>query len=356
MSSKNINSDNTSVSNNTNTTFILSNENVIQNPAQLILENPNVGIDLDGTNSNLITNTKIGNKNKKNYILDDGPQYDDDELTMRNRGGRINRKMLSNAITSSNNGIPTIDEIRQAADEAGLVGNTQTPIIQLSNPNINFLILIYPTKRDSIFNKNGLLVTGTHYYEKLKSELKNKNPYAYNIAFDDRFIVKLILKDWVDLFKNLQNIEEESGVLMIRNNFINDDYSIDYNQLIGFIDWFVSKPDYIDFSDKGVIPASTLSFYNLFPQSILTKLIPTPPAIDNNVLTVVSLDQGAFVEPPPPPPTSVADAAYQLVLNFLNSNNLLPPNISLPPTLPPIQTILQNAIASIRRFFRNPRP
>jgi hypothetical protein len=261
MSSKNINSDNSSVSNNTNTTFVLSNENTIQNPAQLILENPIVGIDLNGQSSNLFVDSKIGTKSKQNYILDDGPQYDDDELVMRNRGGRINRKIVSNAITSSNNGIPTIDEIRQAADEAGLVGNTQTPIIQLSNPNINFLMLIYPTKRDSLFKKNGLLVTGTKYFKKLKSDLINKNPYSYNIAFDDRFIVKLILKDWIDLFKNMQNLESEVNIRMFRNNFIDSDYTIDYKQLIGFIDWFVSKPDYTNFSDKGIISTSVLSSY-----------------------------------------------------------------------------------------------
>jgi hypothetical protein len=48
---------------------------------------------------------------------------------------------------------------------------------------------------------------------------------------------------------------------MFRNNFIDSDYTIDYKQLIGFIDWFVSKPDYTNFSDKGIISTSVLSSY-----------------------------------------------------------------------------------------------
>jgi hypothetical protein len=273
MSSKNVIIDSGVDSKNSNTTYVLTNDAPIPNPAVKVEKNPKVRF-ASNDSSNVFVDTNKSKK-KRNYIVDDGPQYDDDLLTMVNRGGRINRKLPSGKSSESESETTTIDDIRNDAVEAGLVGNTTTPVIPLTNPNINFLILLYPTKLDSIRRKNGMLVTGTKYYQKLKSELINKNPYSYNIAFDDRFIVKLILKDWVDLFKNLQNIEEESGVLMIRNNFINDDYSIDYNQLIGFIDWFVSKPDYINFSDKGVIPAPTLSLYNLFPQSILTKLIPT---------------------------------------------------------------------------------
>jgi len=255
MSSKNVIVDSDVVSTNSNTTYILTNNTPIPNPAIMVIDNPIVGAST-GDSSNVFIDTK--SKKKKNYIVDDGPQYDDDLLTMVNRGGRINRKLPSGKSSESESEITTIDDIAKDVEDAGLSG---TPIIQLSNPNIDFLILVYPTKLDSIRKTNGLLVTGTKYFKKLKSDLINKNPYAYNIAFDDRFIVKLILKDWIDLFKNMQDLESEVNIRMFRNNFIDSDYTIDYKQLIGFIDWFVSKPDYTNFSNKGIIPATTLSSY-----------------------------------------------------------------------------------------------
>jgi hypothetical protein len=256
MSSKNVIVDSDVVSTNSNTTYILTNDTPIPNPAIIVTDNPIVGVStVDSSNVFVDTNKS---KKKKNYIVDDGPQYDDDELIMRNRGGRINRKLPSGKSSESESEITTIDDIKKDVEDAGLTG---TPIIQLSNPNIDFLILVYPTKLDSLRNTNGLLVTGTKYFKKLKSDLINKNPYAYNIAFDDRFIVKLILKDWIDLFKNMQDLESEVNIRMFRNNFIDSDYTIDYKQLIGFIDWFVSKPDYTNFSDKGIISTSVLSSY-----------------------------------------------------------------------------------------------
>jgi uncharacterized membrane protein YgcG len=199
----------------------------------------------------------------ENLIVNDGSQYDDDGLRMFNRAGIIERNKPNQPSDKTSDEISEIEDIRRAAEDLGLTGSEPIAVLDLTNPNVDFLIALYPTQVDKVLNENRILITGKKYYEKLKSDLENGNVYSYNLAFDDRFIVKLVIGEWIDLFNTMKVLEEEPmiGVTMFKNLFIEINENIDYVQLLNYIDWMVSKPDYTNFRDKGTIPSETFSDY-----------------------------------------------------------------------------------------------
>ena len=186
----------------------------------------------------------------------------------------------------------------------GLTGSEPIAVLDLTNPNVDFLIALYPTQIDKVLNENRILITGKKYYEKLKSDLENGNVYSYNLAFDDRFIVKLVIGEWIDLFNTMKVLEAEPmvGVTMFKNLFIEINDNIDYVQLLNYIDWLVSKPDYTNFRDKGTISSETFSDYwikdrvlDFVPNTIEAE--PEEPIIESVAVSGPS-------EPQLPPPST----------------------------------------------------
>jgi hypothetical protein len=232
-----------------------------------------------------------------NLILEDGPQYGDDGLRMKNRAGRIERNLSNQPSDKTSDEIGKIDDIRNAADELGLTGTEPIAVLDLTNPNIRFLIALYPTQIDKVLNENRILITGKKFYQKLKSDLENGNPYSYNLAFDDRFIVKLVIGEWIDLFNKMAEFEsvEDVGVTIFKNIFIEVNSTIDYIQLLNYIDWFVSKPDYTNFSDKGIISPEIISDYWIkdrileLPQEVIDNEANSQPQEPTNTNTNVAI-------------------------------------------------------------------
>jgi hypothetical protein len=240
----------------------------------------------------------------ENLIVNDGSQYDDDGLRMFNRAGIIERNKPNQPSEKTSDEISEIEDIRRAAEELGLTGSEPIAVLDLTNPNVDFLIALYPTQVDKVLNENRILITGKKYYEKLKSDLENGNVYSYNLAFDDRFIVKLVIGEWIDLFNTMKVLEEEPmiGVTMFKNLFIEINDNIDYVQLLNYIDWLVSKPDYTNFRDKGTISSETFSDYwikdrvlDFVPNTIEAE--PEEPIIESVAVSGPS-------EPQLPPPST----------------------------------------------------
>jgi hypothetical protein len=197
-----------------------------------------------------------------NFITKDGTQYDDDNLRMFQRAGIIIRD--KNGTSGAGGGDPAdnIDEARlETTDENG--NTISEPILDLSNPNIKQLIAIYPTYQDKVLNRNRLLFTGKKFFDKLKDDFANNNVYAINAAFDERFTIKIVMQDIVDVLERNRLAEQGRDIEMYRNLAFLDSGEIDYDLLISYIDWFVSKPNYLEFVDSNVVPVEYIADYSI---------------------------------------------------------------------------------------------
>ena len=197
-----------------------------------------------------------------NLITEDGSQYDDDNLQMFQRAGIIIRDKNVEGGTSTQSETDDIGEARlETTDENGNV--ISEPILDLTNPNIKQLIVIYPTYQDKTLNQNRLLLTGKSFYQKLENDFKNNNVYAINAAFDERFTIKIVLSDMLDVIQRNTLAEQGLNIEMYRNLAFLDTGEIDYDLLISYIDWLISKPNYLEFVDNNVVPIEYIADYNI---------------------------------------------------------------------------------------------
>jgi hypothetical protein len=197
-----------------------------------------------------------------NLITQDGTQYDDDNLRMFQRAGIIIRDKNGTSGVGGGDPADNIDETRlETTDENG--NTISEPILDLTNPNIKQLIAIYPTYQDKVLNRNRLLFTGKKFFDKLKDDFANNNVYTINAAFDERFTIKIVMQDIVDVLERNRLAEQGRDIEMYRNLAFLDSGEIDYDLLISYIDWFVSKPNYLEFVDNNVVPVEYIADYSI---------------------------------------------------------------------------------------------
>jgi hypothetical protein len=197
-----------------------------------------------------------------NLITQDGSQYDDDNLRMFQRAGIIIRDKNGISGQSGETYSDEVDEARvERTDENGNV--ISEPILDLTNPNIKQLIAIYPTYQDKILNQNRLLFTGKKFYDKLEKDFRDGNVYAINAAFDERFTIKIVMQDIVGVLEKNTLAEQGRGIEMYRNLAFLGSGEIDYDLLISYIDWFISKPNYLEFVDNNVVPVEYIADYGI---------------------------------------------------------------------------------------------
>ena len=193
-----------------------------------------------------------------NLITQDGSQYDDDNLRMFQRAGIIIRDKDGNPTPDD----ADIDEVRlETTDENG--NTISEPILDLTNPNIKQLIAVYPTYQDKVLNQNRYLFTGKKFYEKLEKDFNDGNVYAINAAFDERFTIKIVLEDILEVLTKNQLAERGRDIEMYRNLAFLDTGEIDYNLLIAYVDWCISKPNYLEYADNNVIPVEYIADYSI---------------------------------------------------------------------------------------------
>jgi hypothetical protein len=107
----------------------------------------------------------------------------------------------------------------------------------------------------------GVLYTSERYYKNLESSLKESNPYFINSSLNDVYIVEIFTQSLNALFTTFLTPENKAGVSVNRNNFINNNKSIDYDLLVKYIDWVVSQPTLSDIDSNGVIlPEKLIDF------------------------------------------------------------------------------------------------
>ena len=116
-------------------------------------------------------------------------------------------------------------------------------------------------KQDDTF---GLLYTSEKYFKNLESALKESNPYFINSSLNEVYIINIFLDSFVSLFESFTKKEYSAGVVVLKNNFINKDKSIDYDAFVKYLDWVVSPTTLQEIDTNGVIIPQLLINYREF--------------------------------------------------------------------------------------------
>lgn len=113
--------------------------------------------------------------------------------------------------------------------------------------------------RKNVEDKNIKYYTSQKFYSDIEASNIEGNPYFYLQANKVEFIVLVNLEKFISIYEGLKEIENKQGINVKINNFINENSSINYEKLMRYFDWVLSKPSLDEIDTDGVIPADKLA-------------------------------------------------------------------------------------------------
>lgn len=113
--------------------------------------------------------------------------------------------------------------------------------------------------RKNIEDKNIQYFTSQQFYSDMEASNIEGNPYFYLQSNKVEFIVLVNLEKFISTFEGLKEIENKQGINVNINNFINEDSSVNYERLMRYLNWVLSKPSLDEIDTDGVIPAERLA-------------------------------------------------------------------------------------------------
>lgn len=159
----------------------------------------------------------------------------------------------------------------------------------VSGTDFKFILVI----RNTITDTNPKLYTSEAYYNDLVASINETNPYFSAASFNPAYVVNITISELLTTYTDLQKLEKKDAVLMNRNIFINADDTMDYDSLITYIDWVVSKVDPLDTDNGGVIQETVLSNWNYYSIDPVTQIV-TNKILD--VPTSQTADSAAYAQ------------------------------------------------------------
>lgn len=121
-----------------------------------------------------------------------------------------------------------------------------------SSVSFQFILLVSDNSGQKYF-------TSKDFLNKLKSANKRNEPFLQLESLNPASVVRVDLRQSLNLIDELRALEEKEGTTVSFNTYINKSGTIDYQKLVEYIDWVVSKPS--ENYDDRIIPASFLSNY-----------------------------------------------------------------------------------------------
>jgi hypothetical protein len=132
-----------------------------------------------------------------------------------------------------------------------------------------FILIISKDSTDA----NPLLYTSEKFYNDLISSMNEENPYFSQAAFNSSYVVQFFTNDITKSFSNINDLAKKDAVLMYRNTFMFTDETIDYESLIAYIDWVVSKVDPLDTDNGGTLLSTLLGVWDYLAIDPITNVV-----------------------------------------------------------------------------------
>jgi hypothetical protein len=137
--------------------------------------------------------------------------------------------------------------------------------------NFRFILAIFKDYNDT----KPIYYTSELYYNDLQSSYLESNPYFVKASLANSNIVSYVYEDIVKIVDSMKPLEQKSRVDFRINIFSGVSGSLDYENLVTYIDWLVDKQSPLDDVNFGVLEPTKISGWNVFDGNFSTGEIKT---------------------------------------------------------------------------------
>ena len=144
-------------------------------------------------------------------------------------------------------------------------------IKSVEGTNFRFILAIFKDYQDT----KPVYYTSDKYLNDLIAAAAEGNPYFLQASFANTNIVSYVYEDIIKMVDSMKPLEQKSRVDFRINIFSGVSGSVDYDNLVTYIDWLVDKPSPLDDINFGVLEPTTISGWNVFDGNFSTGEIKT---------------------------------------------------------------------------------
>lgn len=146
-----------------------------------------------------------------------------------------------------------------------------TDIKFVQGTNFRFILAIFKDYQDT----KPVYYTSEKYLIDLKAAEVEGNPYFLQSSFSNSNIVSYVYEDIIKMVDSMKALEQKSRIDFRINIFAGVSGSVDYDNLVTYIDWLVDKPSPLDDINFGVLEPTTISGWNVFDGNFATGEVKT---------------------------------------------------------------------------------
>jgi len=139
------------------------------------------------------------------------------------------------------------------------------------NTNFRFILAIFKDYKDT----KPVYYTSEKYINDLLAAEVEGNVYFLQSSLANSNIVSYVYEDIIKMVDSMKPLEQKSRVDFRINIFSGVSGSVDYDNLVTYIDWLVDKQSPLDDINFGVLKAETISGWNVYDGNFATGEIKT---------------------------------------------------------------------------------
>ena len=137
--------------------------------------------------------------------------------------------------------------------------------------NFRFILAIFKDYTDT----KPVYYTSEQYFRDLTEAINESNPYFLQASFTNSNIVSYVYEDIIKMIDLVKPLEQKSRVDFRINIFSGVSGSVDYDNLVTYIDWLVDKQSPLDDVNFGVLEPTKISGWNVFDGNFATGEVKT---------------------------------------------------------------------------------
>jgi hypothetical protein len=137
--------------------------------------------------------------------------------------------------------------------------------------NFRFILAIFKDYKDT----KPVYYTSEKYYNDLFESLNEGNPYFLQASFSNSNIVSYVYEDVMKMVESMRTLEMKSRIDFRINVFAGVSGSVDYDNLVTYIDWLVDKQSPLDDINFGVLEPTTIAGWNALDGNFATGEVKT---------------------------------------------------------------------------------
>ena len=146
-----------------------------------------------------------------------------------------------------------------------------TNLKSVEGTNFRFILAIFKDYKDT----KPVYYTSERYLNDLKSAAAEGNPYFLQSSFSNSNIVSYVYEDVVKMTESMRALEMKSRIDFRINVFAGISGSVDYDNLVTYIDWLVDKQSPLDDINFGVLEPTTIAGWNALDGNFATGEVKT---------------------------------------------------------------------------------